>query len=303
MSELDVVTGAFSYTGRYLARRLLAAGRKVRTLTGHPARPHPFGPQVDIAPYSFENPAELRKSLEGATTLYNTYWIRFPRGHHSFEKAIANTRVLLDAARQAGIRKFVHLSVTNPSQDSPLLYYRGKAQVEQAIMESGLAYAIIRPTLVFGVEDILINNMAWLIRRFPVFALPGSGEYRVQPVSAEDVAEVGLWSAGEEGNAVLDAAGPDIYTFEELVRLLARSLRRKTRILHVSPSLDLFLIRLIGWAVRDVVLTRAEMAGLMSSLLVSSQPPLGRVRFADWLAQNAGALGRKYASELDRHFR
>jgi uncharacterized protein YbjT (DUF2867 family) len=303
MSERDVVTGAFSYTGRYLARRLLAAGRNVRTLTGHPARPHPFGNQVEIAPYNFENPDALRKSLEGATNLYNTYWIRFPRANHTFEEAVANTRVLLRAARQAGIRKFVQLSVSNPSQDSPLPYYRGKALVEQGIMESELAYAIIRPTLVFGVGDILINNMAWLMRRFPVFAVPGSGEYRVQPVSAEDVAEIAVRAADEKGNAVRDAAGPDAYTFDELVRLIAQALGRRIRILHVTPSLDLLLIRLIGWAVRDVVLTRAEMDGLMASLLVSSQPPLGPVRFTDWLAQHTGALGCEYASELDRHFR
>jgi uncharacterized protein YbjT (DUF2867 family) len=303
MSELDVVTGAFSYTGSYIARRLVAAGRRVRTLTGHPARPHPLSGQVETVPYNFESPAALTRSMEGATALYNTYWVRFPRGGDSFEKAIANTRTLIRAAEDAGIRKFVHISVTNPSEDSPLPYYRGKALLERAIAESKLNYAIIRPTLVFGAEDILVNNMAWLIRHWRVLAVPGSGEYRLQPVFAEEVAKITVNAAAREENQVLDAAGPDTYTFNELVLLIARALGRRVRLLHLSPGLTLALIRLMGLAVRDVILTRQEIAGLMANLLVSNHPPLGRARIADWLKENAGRVGKSYASELDRHFR
>ena len=280
MIELDVVTGAFSYTGKYIARRLLAAGRKVRTLTGHPARPHPFGNQVETAPCNFENLDELRRSLEGTTTLYNTYWVRFAHAGLSFEKAVANTQALIRAAEQAGVRKFVHISVTNPSEDSPLPYYRGKALTEKAVAQSKLSYAIVRPTLVFGVEDILINNMAWLLRRFPVFAIPGSGDYRLQPVFAEDVAVIAVNAAAQKQNAILDAAGPDIYTFDELVRLIAKALRRRIRVVQVSPSVALLLIRLVGHAVRDVILTREEIAGLMANLLISAEPSAGRTRLS-----------------------
>lgn len=303
MSDLDVVTGAFSYTGSYIARRLAAQGRRVRTLTGHATRPHPLGKQVEAVPYNFENPVALARSLEGATALYNTYWVRFPRGGDSFEKAIANTRTMIQAAEKAGVRKFIHISVTNPTEDSPLPYYRGKASVEKALTESNLSYIIIRPTVVFGVEDILINNMAWLIRRWPVFAVPESGEYRLQPVFAEEVAEIAMAAAAHDENLILDAAGPDTFTFNELVELIAQALGRRVRLLHLSPGITLALIRLMGLAVRDVILTRQEMAGLMANLLVSNQPPAGRVRIADWLKDNAGRVGTRYASELDRHFR
>ena len=178
---MDVVTGAFGYTGRYITARLLACGKRVRTLTGHPARPNPFGGAVEVAPLDFGNPGQLTRSLRGAETLYNTYWIRFPHGAATYEKAVENSRVLFRAAREAGVRRLVHISITQASQDSPFAYFRGKGLVEEALRESGLSHAILRPTVVFGPEGILINNIAWLLRRFSVFVVFGSGRYRLFP--------------------------------------------------------------------------------------------------------------------------
>ena len=301
--ELNVVTGAFGYTGRYIAHRLLSAGREVRTLTGHPDRPNAFRGRLSVAPFNFENPAELVKSLQGAGTLYNTYWVRFPRRGISFETAIDNTRTLIKAAKEAGIKRVVQISITNPSEDSPLPYFRGRAAVEKAVVDSSLPYAIARPSIIFGGEDILINNLAWLLRRFPVFAVPGSGDYRLQPVSVDDVAEIALDAARAKGNIVVDAVGSEVYTFNELVALLARAVGSKARIIHSTPDLAFFLSRLVGALVRDVVLTRDEVEGLMSNLLVSREVPRGRTRLSEWLRANANDLGTRYGSELDRHYR
>src|SRR5713226_1616242 len=188
--EINVITGAFSYTGKYITRRLLAMGKQVRTLTGHPNRPNPFGDQVSVFPFNFDKPGELVKSLQGATTLYNTYWIRFAHGSVTFDKAVENTKTLIKAAEEAGMQRIVHVSITNPAQTSRLPYFRGKAILEQAIMDSRLSYAIIRPTVIFGIEDILINNIAWLLRRFLVFPIFGSGKYRLQPIYVEDMADL-----------------------------------------------------------------------------------------------------------------
>jgi NADH dehydrogenase len=177
-SKLAVVTGAFSYTGRSITRLLLARGQDVRSLTNHPDRPNPFGQQVKAFPYGFDRPDALTRTLEDTATLYNTYWIRFPHGGLTFDQAVANSRTLFRAAKAAGVGKIIHISVTNASSRSPLPYFRGKGQVEEALAKSGVPYAILRPTLIFGPGDILINNIAWLLRRFPVFALPGSGDYR-----------------------------------------------------------------------------------------------------------------------------
>lgn len=303
MPEYCVVTGAFSYTGKYITRWLLSMGKTVRTLTGHPNRPNPFGDQVSIARLDFDDPAELTKSLRGATTLYNTYWVRFPYRRATFDRAVQNTKELMRAAREAGIRRVVHISVTKPSSQSSLPYYRGKAAAEQAIGDSGLSYAIIRPTLIFGAEDILINNIAWLLRHFPIFVMPGGGEYRVQPVFVEDVAEIAVRAGDSNDNLIGEAAGPEVYTFDELVRLIASQVQSKARIVHAGPQVALVLCRLVGYAVHDVVLTREELAGLMANLLVADGPPTGQTRLSDWLAQNASTVGTSYASELERHFR
>ena len=278
-------------------------GMEVLTLTGHPNRPNPFGDRVSVAPFHFDNPIELAKKLQGATTLYNTYWVRFSYGEDSFEKAVENTKTLIEAARSAGVRRIVHISVTNASEDSPLPYFRGKGLLENAIAQSGLSYAIVRPTLVFGLEDILINNIAWLLRRFPLFAVPGSGDYRVQPVFVEDVAELAVRLAHQEEDVVVDAAGPETYTFDELVRLIASTIHSRARIIHLRPGLALLVTKAIGGLVRDVVLTREEIDGLIANLLISEGPPTGQALLSDWLRRNGVRVGARYASELSRHFR
>ena len=302
-SNVNIVTGAFGYTGKYIARKLLSDGREVRTLTGHPERANPFGDQVKAYPLDFGDPDALAQNLSGATTLYNTYWIRFPRGNTTFDTAVENSKTLLNAAIQAGVQRIVHISITNPSADSPLGYFRGKALVEQAIIDSGLAYTIIRPTLIFGAEDVLINNIAWFLRKFPFFAVPGDGEYLVQPVHVEDVAEAAVSLAEPSENKIQDCVGPEIYSYGQLIRLIAGSVGAKTKIAHLPPALALFFARMSGYLVKDVVLTRAEVDGLMAGLLVSDAPPNGQVSFSRWLEDNRDTLGRRYTSELDRHYR
>ncbi len=300
---LDAVTGAFGYTGKYITRRLLAMGKRVLTLTGRPGRPNPFGPQVCAFPFNFANPAELTKSLQGVATLYNTYWIRFPYGEVTYEKAVENTQTLIRAAEAAGVRRIVHISITNASKDSPLPYFKGKGVLEKTIANSRLSYAIIRPTVIFGPEDILINNIAWLLRRFPVFAVPGAGDCRLQPVFVEDVARLAVEAAEKDENVIIDAVGPEIYTFNELVRLIARKVGSRARIIHLPPGAVLLLGKIISCLVKDVLITRDEMEGLMANLLVSKNPPTGRTLFSEWLDRYAGSLGVRYASELSRHYR
>ena len=301
-SDLHVVTGAFGYSGRYIAQELLLRGYRVRTLTGHPDRPNPFGDRVEVAPFAFDAPARLAESLRGAAALYNTYWVRFPRGPASFDQAAANTQTLIRAAIEAGVRRFVHISITNPSEDSPLPYFRAKAVVEHILAGSGLSHAILRPTVLFGKEDILINNIAWLLRTLPIFGVFRAGQYRVQPVCVADLAALAVDLAGQAQSMVVDAVGPEIYTFEEMIRLIRSEVGSHARIIHVSPVLALAAARLIGWLLRDVVITRDEISGLMADLLVSHQTPSCPTRFSHWLAEHAAELGTHYASELSRHY-
>jgi uncharacterized protein YbjT (DUF2867 family) len=302
-NDFDVVTGATGYTGRYIARALLSRGRRIRTLTGHPQRKGPFGDQIEAVPFDFDRPQELARSLEGARALFNTYWIRFPHAGHTFEEAVANIRIMLDAAKSAGVAKFVHISVTKATESSPLPYFRGKAIVEAAVRSSGLPYAIIRPALIFGVEDILLNNIGWLLRRFPFFAIPGRGDYRVQPIFAGDLGEIAANVADESRSVEIDAVGPEIFTFEEIVRMLASAVHSNAWIVDTDPRIALAFAKIAGWLVRDVVLTRDEVSGLMSNLLVTDSVPNAPTRFSEWLASKAERIGIAYASELERHFR
>ncbi len=299
----EVVTGAFSFTGRFIARRLLEQEKQVKTLTNHPRRAGAEDIKAEVAPLQFTDREALVDSLRGADVLYNTYWVRFHHGRVRFGDAVANTRILLGAARDAGVRKVVHISVSNPAEDSPLDYYAGKARAERAVRESGLAWAIVRPTLVFGQGDILINNIAWLLRRLPLFGIPGRGDYRLQPVAGEDVAEIATWAAEQVGPVIVDAAGPDIIYYSEMVESIAIAVGRHPRFVYVSPRNALRAAKIIGRMVNDVMLNEPELEGLMQELLVSRERPRGTQSLDNWLLANADRVGQTYASELDRHWR
>jgi NADH dehydrogenase len=302
MTDLDVVTGAFGYTGRYIAERLLQDGRRVRTLTGHPDRTNPFGDRVEVGGFDFDDPASLTEHLRGARTLYNTYWIRFRRGSTTFDEAVRNSGVLFAAARDADVERIVHVSITNPSEGSGLPYFRGKAAVERLLRESRVPFAVVRPTVVFGREDILINNLAYLLRRVPVFGIPGSGRYRVRPVAVEDVADLCVSAATGAPGAVIDAVGPETFTFEDLLRAIARTLHRRVAFVHVPPAVALTAASGIGALVRDVLVTPDELEGLMAELVTTDGPATGSRRLTDWLAANAATVGTRYASEVRRHY-
>lgn len=299
-NELSVVTGAFSYTGRYIAQVLLARGARVRTLTSRAPQTSPFGDAVEVAPLAFDDPAALARSLEGATTVFNTYWVRFPHRGTTFERAVANITRLINAAKRAGVRKFVHISITNASASSALPYFSSKGVVEQSLLGSGLAYTIIRPAIIFGPEDILLNNIAWLLRKFPVFAIPGDGTYRMQPVFVEDLANIAVDAARAKHNTTIEAVGPEIFTFNEIVDLLARAVGSKARVIHVPPVFALPMIKVIGKFMRDEILTRDELLGLMANMLVSRGSPTAPTRFSEWVERNANQIGRSYASETAR---
>jgi len=299
-TELHVVTGAFGYSGRHIAARLLDEGRRVRTLTNSPGRPHPFGDRIEVRPLAFADPAGLAASLEGTDVLFNTYWVRFNHADFSFRQAVENTRALFAAARRAGVRRIVHVSITNPSEESDLEYFRGKAVLERELRESGLSHAILRPAVLFGDDDILINNIAWALRHLPAFGVFGDGKYRLQPIHVEDFAELALTHGRGSSDVVIDAIGPETFTFRELVREIARCIGVRRPIVSVPPGLGYLAGRWLGRLVGDVVLTRDEIEGLMRGLLVTDSPPAGRTRLTEWARAQRSTLGRRYATELGR---
>jgi uncharacterized protein YbjT (DUF2867 family) len=299
---LDAVTGAQSFTGRHIADSLLASGRDVRNLTGHLMRPDRFSGRVPGYRLAFDDPAGLARSLEGVDTLYNTYWVRFSGYGITHADAVRNSDVLFRAAREAGVRRIVHVSIANPhGSDRP--YYRGKAAVEAALAESGISYAVVRPAgAMFGDEPRLFGTIAWLLRRVPVFGVPGDGSYGIQPVDVLDVARLCTDLGPRDDIVTLDAAGPETFTFRELVGLVRRAVGSHALVINVPPFMALLAARAMGVAIRDVLLTRDEVDDLMRGLLVTDGPALGRTRFTDWLAESASWLGRSYVSEVKWHY-
>jgi len=299
--EIHAVTGAFGYSGRYIARRLLRAGKTVRTLTNSPDRTDEFQKQLQVFPFSFDNPERLAEALDGVSVLYNTYWVRF--NHRNFKHSIAveNTQKLFTAAKKAGIKRIVHTSITNPQLDSPLEYFSGKAVLEQALIESGIAYTILRPTVLFGEEDILINNIAWMLRHFPVFGVFGDGQYKLQPIYVDDFASLAVQGGMSLENAIINAIGPETFSYRELVATMAQTIRgKKFPIVSIPDWLGLLIGNIIGCLTGDVVITKAEIEGLKSNLLYVDTPSTGTTRLTDWLQEHRDTIGTRYACELSR---
>ena len=296
------VTGAFSYSGKYITKRLLARGEEVITLTGHPNRPDPFNGKVKTYPLDFDE-TNMTRNLKGADVLVNTYWVRFDKGENTQPRAVENTRKLVNAAKAAGVKRIVHISIANPSADSHLPYYWGKAANEKTVTDSGMSYAILRPTVLVGNnEDILINNIAYLLRRFPIFFIPGDGSYGIQPVYVEDVADLAVEGVYSKENYVIDAVGPDTFTFKELVQLIGEKIGAKRPVISVPPRLALLAAQFLSLFVKDVILTPEEVDGLMANLLVSKEPARAKTSFKYWLEANKDYVGTKYASELKKHY-
>jgi NADH dehydrogenase len=297
----DVVTGAFSYSGAAIARALQRSGRRVRTLTGHPGRAEP-DTAIDVRPLEFDDVVGLSASLEGATTLYNTYWVRFPHGHDDHERAVANSRTLFHAARQAGVERIVHVSITHPSISSPYGYFRGKAQVERALAEVGVPFALLRPAILFGGEGVLINNIAWLLRHLPVFGVGGKGDYRIRPVHIDDLAALAVKAGAERTDTVVDAVGPERPTFLELVELIREAVGSRSLVVRVPGFAVPALASLLGLLLRDVLLTGDEFRAMADGMADTAGPATGTILLSDWIRDHADTLGRSYANEIERHF-
>jgi NADH dehydrogenase len=298
---VHAVTGAFGYSGLHIARLLLAHGERVRNLTGHPDRSDPFSGAVEVTRFPFDDREAMRAALRDVRVLYNTYWVRFDHGASTFARAVERSRALFRAATDAGVERIVHVSITNPSADSRLPYFRGKAEVESALLETGLSHAILRPAVFFGGRDVLVNNIAWLLRHLPLFGI-APGRYGLQPIHVEDFARLAVEHGSSRVDTVLDAVGPEALGFEELVRLVRRAVRSRATLVPVPRAVLLTAARLLGVVLRDVVLTADEIAGLTANLLVSSGPPTSPRSFSEWLAGNAEHLGVEWASELHRHY-
>jgi uncharacterized protein YbjT (DUF2867 family) len=303
MKSLSVtLTGAFSYTGRYIGQELLRRKISFQSLTNHP-RPSVFpSASIPVAPLQFQDAPSLIATLRKSTILVNTYWIRYPAKGISHETAVQNIEFLVQCAKQAGIHKIIHISVSNPSKDSQLSYYKGKAEAEEIIQQSGIPFTILRPTLVFGKEDVLLHNIAWLLRYFPFFVFPSPSTCFIQPIFAEEVGCFAVESIHSYPNQTMDLAGPEVVSMKEMVQKIGRATGYTRPIYSTSLGITMAAVRILNTILHDRIITEEEILGLQNNLLVSSQPPLGKISFSDWLVQEGSSLCSHYINDYKRFF-
>jgi len=295
-----VITGALGYTGKVVAEQLLERAIPLRTLTNSPNRPNPFGDAIDIKPLSFDNPDALAHSLDGATVLYNTYWVRFNHKLFTFEQAVTNTKILFDAAKRAGVGRIVHVSILHADEADDFGYYKGKHELEEALVETGIPHSIIRPGVLFGRSDILVNNIAWVLRRMPIFGVFGDGSYRLRPLHVEDMATLLVEHANMSGDFTVDAVGPEEFSYIGLVRTLAEILQVRRPIMRIPSPIAFACSKLLNPFVKDVIITKEEVKGLMRGLLDSQNPSTGTIKLSQWAKEHRDTLGYRYASEVGR---
>lgn len=300
MNKKHAVTGAFGYSGKYIASRLIEKGHTVITLTNSINRENPFGDNIETYPFNFDNPNKLVESLNGVSVLYNTYWVRFNHKLFNHSEAVQNTNTLFKAAKDAGVKRIVHISITNPSEQSFLEYFKGKAKLEKSLTELGVSYSILRPTVLFGKEDILINNIAWALRKLPIIGVFGDGMYRLQPIYVDDLAELAVEQGELTENTIIDAIGPETFTYKGLIESIGNIIGKKRIIIPVPPLFGYVACMLMGKFVNDVIITREEIEGLMEELLYVDSPPTGKTKLAEWAKEHANSLGKFYTSELAR---
>lgn len=300
MSKQAVITGAFSYTGAAVAQEILNRGWDVSTLTNR--TPSECMKGITASPLRFEY-EYLREVMSGADVFINTYWVRYPFKGMTFEKAIENTKILLSAVKDAGIPRFVHVSVSNADKGTNLGYYRGKCDFEKMVIDGGVSHAIVRPTLIVGPNDVLTNNIAWFLRRFPIFFVPGGGNYRLQPITLNDTARIIADAVESKDSYTVDAAGPEVFTFREYVECIAKACHLKRLLINTPNWMSLAAIKAIEPVLGDIILTREELLGLEQELLYSHSTNIGKSSVSEWLKEYGGAIGRDYVNDIKRHFK
>jgi len=239
---LATVFGGSGFVGRYVVGALARVGWRVRVGV---RRPHlanhlqPLGTVGQIMPVqaNLRYPDSLAAACNGADAVVNLVGILYTSGAQKFDAVhAAGAGAVAAAARQAGARRFVHISAIGANAESAAQYARSKAEGEERARAAWPETTIVRPSLVFGPEDAFFNRFAEIARLSPVLPLIGGGGTRFQPVYVGDVAEgiVRALTLAEAAGKTYEFGGPEIFTFRELMDFILHTIQRR-RILVPLP--------------------------------------------------------------------
>jgi NADH dehydrogenase len=241
------VAGGSGFIGRAIVRRMAATGGiKARVLTRNPdaARKRLDSPNVEFVRADISEPATLAEALKDAVAIvdavqFEGYPVENPARGQTFERVDYGGVVsLIAAAKQAGVAQFIYISGAAADESSSHPGFRAKGRAERAIRESGLTYTIFRPSLVYGPEDKVVNGLAKALKFAPIFGVPGTGHQKVQPVLVDDLAAcVTLAIQGRGHNGTYEIGGPDLMTFDEMMRIIMDASGHRRPLFHIPEGL------------------------------------------------------------------
>lgn len=236
-----LVAGGSGFIGSHIVRKLLQKGHKVIIMSRSPARARAGAPAgVEVRQGDVADAESLRKAMTGVDTVINAvqfpnHPVENPRKGYTYWKVDAEgTTRQVEAARAAGVKRFVYLGGAGTREGQTAPWFRAKLAAEKAVRESGLAWTIFRPSWVYGPEDRSLNKFVAFARFLPFIPVIGSGKTRVQPVFVDDLAEAVAQSIGLEKAAgqVYEIGGPQELTMDEIIRTMLRVMGKRRPLLH-----------------------------------------------------------------------
>jgi NADH dehydrogenase len=244
------VLGGSGFVGRHLCHQLVARGYRVTVPTRDRERAKSLItlPTADVFTADVHDAATLKRVVRGCDAVVNLIGVLHEgQGKASFRQAHVDlARKVVEACRQRGVNRLLHMSALNAAVSAPSAYLRSKGEAELIVRESGLDYTIFRPSVIFGRDDHFLNLFAKLARVMPVIAL-GSPDARFQPIYVEDVARVFTESVTklESFGRVYDLAGPKVYTLRELVEWVAQVSGHHRPIIGLNATLSYWQARVM----------------------------------------------------------
>jgi uncharacterized protein YbjT (DUF2867 family) len=256
-SRLVTVFGGTGFLGRRVVSRLINHGFRVRVAVRHPGAVEQEG--VERVSADVTDEPSVAATLAGAEAAVNAVSLYVENRGLSFHAIhVAAARRVARLARGSGLRRLVHVSGIGSNPEATNDYIRERGQGELAVREAFPAATIVRPSVMFAADDAFLTTLVLLARRLPVYPLFGHGETRLQPVHVEDVAEaIARIIMAEKAGDAYDLAGPDIWSYRQLVQEAARAAGARTRLVSVPFPLWGFGAR-VSEMIPGAPLTRAQ---------------------------------------------
>ncbi len=258
-----IVTGGTGYVGTAICRAINARGLMV-TSVSRTRKPRPIldvGGKIEFRSASVLDPAALDRHFVRADAVVHLVGIIVERKGHTYEKVhVEGTRNVVEAAKRAGVKRFLHMSALGARLGAPTRYWQTKAEAEEIVKASGLDWTIFRPSIIYGEGDDFVNRFAGLARALPFMPVIGSGKTRLQPIWVEDVATAFASALGnpETHGKSYDLGGPKPLSILEILDIVMRQIGKKRPKMHIPAPLMALQAGLLEKLLKNPPVTREQ---------------------------------------------